>query len=218
MLPADAQPSVANALLRGKYEREEADFIIRHMPRELPVIELGGSFGVISRLIDSRLDPAARHLVVEANGDLIAACRANAEADARAGATQVIHAAVAYDGPVARFRVGEEPHANALDAGSGAGRVVEVEAVTFAALLDRLGGPPACTLVADIEGAEFDLFANENNALGSVDTAIVELHPRDYVRRGRSEGEMLRLIERAGLVVAERSADVVLLRRSVSRD
>ena len=67
--------------------------------------------------------------------------------------------------------------------------------------------------MADIEGAEFDLFSHEDEALQSVEMAIVELHPREYLRRGRSEEAMLDLIGRAGFVVVERRADVVLLRR-----
>lgn len=212
-LPDDAGLSVFNALLRRKYEREEAALIIDHLPPDLPVIELGGSLGVVSRLIGSRLAPETRHLVVEANPDLIAACSANAKRQAVPGATEVINAALYYDGPTARFRIGSEAHSNALDIGTGAGRVVDVPAVTLADLHKRLGTPAAFTLVADIEGAEYDLFAREAATLAHVAVAIVELHPRDYARGGRSEAALTALIEAAGLTVAERRADVVLLRR-----
>lgn len=70
---------VRNALLRQKYERDEAAMIMRHLPSGLPVIELGGSLGVVSRLLRSRLKPETPHLIVEANFDLIAICKANAE-------------------------------------------------------------------------------------------------------------------------------------------
>jgi len=213
-IPRDAELSVANALLRGKYEREEAELIAAHLPNDLPVIELGGSLGVVSRLIRSRLAPHMRHLIVEANADLVGICRTNAAAEAPDGRTEVINAALFYGGPVARFRIGREPHANSLDTGAGEGRVVEVPAVTFAELVRKIGDPPSVALVADIEGAELDLFRNDGEALRSVRIAIVELHPRDYPKRGASEREMLQLIEAAGFSVVERRADVVVLARA----
>jgi FkbM family methyltransferase len=212
-IPEDAELSVANALIRGKYEREEAEMIVAHLPPDMPVIELGGSLGVVSRLIRSRLAPNMKHLIVEANADLLGVCRKNASVDAPEGQTEVVNAALFYGGPVARFRIGREPHANSLDNGSGEGRVVEVPAVTLADLLRRIGNPPQVALVADIEGAEFDLFRHDSEALRSVQVAIVELHPRDYPKRGLSEHGMLELLEAAGFAVVERRADVVLLRR-----
>lgn len=212
-LPDGAGLSAFNALLRGKYEREEAAMIIDHLPADIPVIELGGSLGVVSGLIRSRLAPDTRHLIVEANPDLIGACAHNAGGSTVSGPTEVINAALFYDAPVARFRIGGEVHSNALDVGEGAGRVVEVAAVTLQALHARIGAPGEFVLVADIEGAEYDLFARETETLRRVALAIVELHPRDYARAGRDEAQLEALIEAAGLTIAERRADVVLLRR-----
>lgn len=216
-LEGNVDLSVANALIRGKYEREEAELILAHLPRDLPVIELGGSLGVISRLIRSRLAPGVRHLIVEANADLLATCGRNAVGDeTRQGQTEVVHAALSYGAPVARFRIGPEPHANSLDTGAGEGRVVEVAAASLAELRERVGNPIRLALVADIEGAEFDLFSHERDALQSVEVAVVELHPRDYARRGRTERDMLDLIAEAGFALAERREDVVLLKRAAS--
>ena len=176
-MPQSAGLAAMNALLRGKYESEEAALIAKHLPADLPVIELGGSLGVVSRLIRSRLAPGTRHLVVEANPDLIEACSRNA-----------------------------------LDIGSGAGRVVAVPAVTLKDLHQRIGSPSAFSLVADIEGAEFALFEKDAETLAKAALAIVELHPKEYAKACRSEGEMDGLIAAAGFRVTERLADVVLLR------
>ena len=211
-MPQSAGLAAMNALLRGKYESEEAALIAKHLPADLPVIELGGSLGVVSRLIRSRLAPGTRHLVVEANPDLIEACSRNALAGAAPGATEVLNAALFRDGPEARFRIGEETHSNALDIGSGAGRVVAVPAVTLKDLHQRIGSPSAFSLVADIEGAEFALFEKDAETLAKAALAIVELHPKEYAKACRSEGEMDGLIAAAGFRVTERLADVVLLR------
>ncbi|MCV0397599.1 MAG: hypothetical protein K5872_20515 [Rhizobiaceae bacterium] len=77
-VPPEAGLSAMNALIRGKYERDEAALILKHLPSDQPVIELGGSLGVVSKLAASRLAPGTPHLIVEANEDLLPACRANA--------------------------------------------------------------------------------------------------------------------------------------------
>ncbi len=96
-LPPRAGLGVRSSLLRDKYERDEAAMILRHLPADLPVIELGGSLGVISALIRSRLSPGTRHLIVEANPALIEICAGNAAGKAD-GLSEVVNAAVHYDG------------------------------------------------------------------------------------------------------------------------
>ena len=210
-VPREAGLSAMNALLRGKYEREEAELISRHLPPDLPVVELGGSLGVVSRLIRSRLSAGTQHLIVEANADLVPICRANAGEGQ--GASRVVHAALYHDGPVARFRVGADVHASALDASGGAGGVREVPAVTLAALLKELGEPEAFVLVSDIEGAEYALFDREADALRRAQLAIIEIHPKVFEANGHGEADFIALAARAGLIPIERRADVVVLGR-----
>jgi len=208
-LPADVDVAAANALIRGKYEQEEAALITKHLPADLPVIELGGSLGVVSALIRSRLNSDTRHLIVEANPRLIEICQANA---GHAG-TEVLHGAVYYDGPIARFGIASEVHASAVGQGRST-ETIEVPAVTLADLCQRVGSPRRFALVSDVEGAEFDLFAQEAETLRHVELAIVELHPRNYAPQGRHESVLIRHAAAAGLQVAERMSDVVLLKRS----
>ncbi|MGE0282486.1 MAG: FkbM family methyltransferase [Rhizobiaceae bacterium] len=212
-LPEGVDVAAANALIRGKYEHEEATLITRHLPDHLPIIELGGSLGVVSALVRSKLKPDTRHLIVEANPRLIEICEANAAAG-RAG-TEIIHGAVYYDGPVARFGIANEVHASAIGQ-SGSAEMIEVPAVTLSQLFQRLGSPPRFVLVSDVEGAEYDLFAQEAETLRHVELAIVELHPRNYAALGWNEAELIRNAASVGLQVAERLSDVVLLRRDWS--
>lgn len=213
----EAGLSAMNALLKGKYERDEAALIVRHLPPDLPVIELGGSLGVVSRLIRSRLKPDTPHVVVEANADLIETCTMNAQAGAAPGATTVIEAALHHGGPVARFRIGGDIHSNAVDRGDGGGVVREVPAVTLAELVNRLGSPGAFALVCDIEGAEFEMFEKDGEALSRAAVAIVELHPRAYASAGTHEADLIAAARRAGLAPVERSADVVVFKSDRSR-
>jgi len=211
-LPPGLDVAAANALIRGKYEQEEAALIEKHLPPDLPVIELGGSLGVVSALIRSRLEPSVQHVIVEANPRLLDICKANAMGEGKTGVAEVIHGAVHYDGPVARFGIAKEVHASAVGQG-GSAEMVEVPAISLAELFRRLGSPDRFALVSDVEGAEYDLFLHEAQTLGHVELAIVELHPRSYAGRGLGEAELLRNAAAAGLQVVERLSDVVLLRR-----
>lgn len=210
-LPPTAGLAALSALIRGKYEREEAELILRHLPADLPVIELGGSLGVVSRLIRSRLAPGVMHVIVEANADLNDTLKANATRGVSDGATRVVNAAIGYDAPFVRFRLGRDVHANAIDDGTGQGSIREVPTVSLTKLLAEAGEPSSYVLVCDIEGAEFDLFEREQGALSKARLAIVEIHPRAYERVGRNVDEFLGLASSAGLRIVDQSADVVVL-------
>lgn len=213
-VPPEIGRYALNSLIRGKYEPDEAAMILKYLPSDLPVIELGGSLGVVSRLIRSRIGPDRRHLVVEANADLLDTCRANATADASPGATELIHKAVHYDAPSVRFHVGVDVHSGAVGGGDGSGSVREVGAERFDAIVARLPAGTPYSLVSDIEGAEYDIFERDREALASAQVAIVEIHPQIYAARGGSEAQFLELAEAAGFGLAERQADVVVLTRS----
>ncbi|MDO9418743.1 FkbM family methyltransferase [Pararhizobium sp.] len=212
-VPERAGVGVRHALLRNRYEADEAAMISSHLPHGMPVIELGGSLGVVSALVRSRIGRTARHVVVEANPDLIDICTANAAHAAETGATEVVNAAVFYDAPFARFRITANVHENALDTGDGPGRLVEVPAITLATLYERLGSPETFALVSDIEGAEYAVFAAEVDILAKVSVAVIEVHPDEFERQGKSLASFLVLGEAAGLKLAASQADVVVLKR-----
>src|SRR4051794_25130001 len=65
------KPSTKAALFWGFYESAERRFVTRYLRRDLDVVELGGSIGVVSSLIASRLEGHARLISVEANPGLI---------------------------------------------------------------------------------------------------------------------------------------------------
>lgn len=183
-IPDLGDPGAASALLRGKYEAEEAELILKHLPPDRPVIEIGGSLGVVARLVRSRLAPGVRHIVVEANPALTEICRANATgSDPRA--TTVLVAALSYDGPTATFALGRNVHANRL-AGASYGTAdrqedtITVPAVTLADLWGQVGGTDGYSLVCDIEGGELAMAQRDAAVLGRAGLVIMELHPHYY--------------------------------------
>jgi FkbM family methyltransferase len=160
----------------GEYEAFERYAIARFLLPDLPVVELGGSIGVVSCLTNSRLARPEKHVVVEANPGLIAPLTANRDRNrCRFG---IVNAALAYGHATVAFHVSDSSVASTLLDTTGATRAVDVEAVTFESLV-KGAGFGRCALVCDIEGAEIDLVAHEAEALAAfVELFIVEVHPQ----------------------------------------
>ncbi|MCZ7676625.1 MAG: FkbM family methyltransferase [Roseovarius sp.] len=183
---------------------------------DLPVIELGGSYGIVSHTIRKHLDDDARLIVLEANPDLVDICKDNV---AKAGGkTEVVQAALAYGRDKVRFTVTSGLHTSHVTTGAGAAddagsREIEVPAMTLATLLADKGIDGSYGLVCDIEGGEFDLFLNDAEALARCAMAIVELHPDPFVRRGESTSAFLEHVRAAGFEIVEVMANVIAARR-----
>jgi len=217
-LPPRAPVDALRALRAGSYERPERELSRKWLPADLPVIEAGGAFGIVSHTIRRHLDPAARLIVLEANPDLIDICRGNVE---RAGAenTEVVHAALAQGAESVRFTVTSGLHTSHVETGVAAAdaagsRQIEVPATTLAGLLASRGIDGPYSLVCDIEGAEFDLFAREAEALSRCAVAVVEFHPDPFVRRGKSTSAFLDHVRAAGFEIVETRANVLVARRA----
>jgi FkbM family methyltransferase len=213
-LPAHVETGAASALLRGKYEQEEAEFIERFLPAELPVIELGGSLGVVSRLIRSRLSPGVRHIVVEANGALLETLATNSRV-AASDPTEIVHAALAYGTNEVTFETGAGVHANRIASADARGQTVRVSAVTLADLWNRLGQPTAYSLVCDIEGAERDLFRNDAETLRHAQVVIVETHPAFYPAGSADTAALHAAASAIGLNLIAQRNNVDVFRRNL---
>lgn len=210
-IPPGSELAVANALMKGKYEAEEARLITKHLPTDRPVLELGGSLGVISGLIGSRLEQGVAHLIVEANPSLIETCQKNA------GRTlsRVTCKAVSYDGPVARLEINSNPHASMLSsAGSASPNIVEVEAATLAQLWQEMGQPQNFTLVADIEGGEVAMVEQDMQTLAQAGLVIVELHPHLHPEGSKIISRIQEQMAEHGFCVVEQAADVYVWQKS----
>lgn len=211
-LPLSVPYQLRRLVIDGKYEQDERRAIERHMPADLPVIELGGSLGIISRFIASRLADTTAHVVVEANPDLVAICEANARRAARSGPVTLVHKALSYDGPRVAFLASDDFLSNRIASGSP-GHAVEVETCALPELVALAGAEDGYCLIADIEGAEFDLFRHDREALAGCRIAIVEIHPAIFEDDDRTEAEFWELVSAAGMRQVERTANVCVLKR-----
>jgi FkbM family methyltransferase len=137
-------------------------------------VELGGSAGIVACLTNRLLFDPTRHIVVEANPNLVPILERNRQTNGcRFG---VLHAAVAYGAESIEFGVADDFLASSV-AASAHGGSVTVPATSLARIVadakyDR------CCVVCDIEGAEVALLKNEADLFERVvEALLIEVHP-----------------------------------------
>lgn len=172
-LPAQASPVVRGLLWLGKYESAERYAVARFLPRDVPVVELGGSAGVVACLINRLQSEPGAHVVVEANPLVIPTLERNRQANSCRFKT--VNCAIAYAGALASFDVSEGFLASAVRE-SPDDHTLQVPAMTLAELVAGEGFE-AFSLVCDIEGAEADLVTREGATLQKAAALIMEIHP-----------------------------------------
>jgi FkbM family methyltransferase len=160
-------------LLEGVYEEKER-FATKHYIRpDIPVVEFGGSLGVVSCLLNRRLRTPSRHVVVEANPQNLPMLTGNRNRNSCK--FEILHGAAGVVGKTVRLYFGN----GALTASSIAAtdNSVEVSGVTLEGVI-RDRGFDSCALVCDIEGSEIHLIRSEIATFRSrVEVFIVEFHP-----------------------------------------
>jgi FkbM family methyltransferase len=212
-LPADYAFYARKLFRENRYEKDEADFIEKYLAKDKPVVELGGSLGVVGAYIRSVLDPETEHVVVEANPNIFEVCRNNIAQYDALKRTHYVQAAIHYGDETVSFHVSKNVHANStqLQASKKIGPLTSVKAITLADCLCMLQTTTEPSLVADIEGAEFHIFANDQEALKKFALIIVEIHPEVFAEFGASEAEFMQLVEQADLRLVERRKNVLVL-------
>ncbi|MGE0233298.1 MAG: FkbM family methyltransferase [Flavobacteriaceae bacterium] len=213
-IPPEVNFAMKKQVMRGSYEEPERQLIERHLDPSLPVIELGGSLGILSAYVNRMLRPGVRYTIVEGNGALIETCRENAASTRPDGPLTVIHAACAYGGDTVTFTESQNTLGNRVDSRARDGEtLVSVPARTLSSLTgeETKGG---YTLIMDIEGGELDVMEQDGGAFADCRLAIVEIHPGAFRERGRSESDFLKLAARAGLQPIERLGASIAFARS----
>lgn len=188
-------------LLAGSYEVQERRALGRLDP-DLPLIELGGGFGVLSCLANRRLTRPADHVIVEANPLLLPILERHRVLNGCE--FQVLHHAVGYDRDSTAFFVCANPLASSCIRPSP--RRIEVSTVTLDRIIDRFD---AVNVICDIEGAETELVKNEQSAWRKVKTLVLELHEQ-VTGAAAVEETVTALIRNHGFHLVERRDDVAV--------
>jgi FkbM family methyltransferase len=197
-------------LLFRTYERAEIDFIRRHLPRDVDVIELGASIGATSCQIARLLAPDRRMLCVEANPLLIPVLQANISRNADGRDIRIVQAMVgAFVGEGAFRQDASSLCSSAAEAGDDA---VPVPATSLEALV-RGFVQGSFSLVSDIEGAEA-LFLGNSAVLAQCRCIVLEAHPATSPEGPMTIDQVISMPLRAGgWRIVDRYGPVVVYKR-----
>lgn len=195
------------AMLTNGYELQERLAITRYLRRDLPVVELGGSIGVVACLTNKLLKDRKAHVVVEANPFAIPHLERNKQRNRCA--FEIVNRAIAYRTDTVTFRPSSKMCGNSITS-EGDQPPVTVPTVQLGELV-RSHGFERFTLVCDIEGLECDLVANEADVLRNADTIIMETHAR--LMGARRNDSMMERLQELGFTMLEETGFVVVLRQ-----
>jgi FkbM family methyltransferase len=175
---ASITPWVRTLIFWRMYESAELRFVERHLKQNIDVIELGGSIGVVASQVAGSLQSDRKLISVEANPKLIEILTKNISANSAGVEAIVVHGAVAYSTPavdLVAMSFGDSNLAGWISGNDEKQPVYQVPRVTLSALVSQYGFG-RFVLIADIEGAEAGIFANDKECLSHCSMMIIELH------------------------------------------
>lgn len=207
-VPADA---VKVSLLKGRYERFERDAVVRYLDPQYPVIELGACLGVVACVTNRLLKDPRKHVVVEANPQVVPVIKKNRELNG--SQFEVLNVAIAYDQAMVSFAPSPDPRGTSLRNSEQSwieGPQVTVPATGLGKIAEERGFE-SFTLICDIEGHEYELIQREASIVNRARMIIIETHGRMIGEEKNSE--ILARLEGMGFrTVAEDSGTLVLKR------
>lgn len=166
-------PHGRELLLDGIYEWKERYAAKHFIRRDLPVVDLGASLGVVSCLLNRRLVYPDRHVAVEANPDVFEMLQKNR--DHNGCKFEALHRAIGPNGTV-NIHYGN----GAITGGAFAPAAFSAQVPTIT--LSEIAATKKLnqfSLICDIEGAEIELIDSEIEKLkSSVAVIVIEFHPR----------------------------------------
>ncbi len=157
--------------IQNRFEAPERKSIKQFLDPSSPVIELGGSLGVVACMTNRLLDDPTQHIVIEAHPEMARLLKINkARNDCK---FTIVEKAIAYDQATIGFQ--EEGFSSRVDQSSP--NSVNVPTTPLAVIVQEAGFEHF-TLICDIEGAENNLLEREPELLrASVTLIVIELHP-----------------------------------------
>ncbi|MBK0382056.1 FkbM family methyltransferase [Pedobacter sp. SD-b] len=162
----------------GLYEREDIYFIKNHLPKNIPVIELGASLGVTTTQICKKVGTKTKVVSVEANPNLFSSLLETKEKN-KLYNLEIISAAIDYSGnSEISFSVNE----STLSSSKSASDLNTTVSTIQLSKIIKDNHFSEYSLVCDIEGAEIELLLCEKNkdVVSACKTIIIELHTTHF--------------------------------------
>jgi FkbM family methyltransferase len=201
------------AVFWGFYESAELRLINKHLSSELPVIELGGSLGIVSSHIISRIKQPYK--IVEANPMLIETIRTNtSKYNSNRVGVEIINKAVSYSASTVSFAVSVNNTESSLayngETKQDNRNMITIPATTLSILTNDLS---AYTLVCDIEGAEVELIKKDKAALTRCRYIFMEVHKTLFENLTYSQDDIIQLLQQQGFQLIIRDGHVIYMGR-----
>ena len=154
------------------FEAPERAMVMKHLPADSTVLELGGCLGVVSCVINRRLLSPQKHVVVEPNIKLIAHLETNRSLN---HCRFAIENCVVSDSPIVPFYTNTSIVLGSL---RGQGAAPENCAGLSISQIEERHNLKFDFFVMDIEGGEIDLILNNSDFLRpNLRGIIIERHP-----------------------------------------
>ncbi|MDA9864715.1 FkbM family methyltransferase [Pelagibacterales bacterium] len=211
-IPNDSAFAIKYALIKNKYEVSEKKMISKHMTANLPVIEFGGSLGIISKLIASKLDNKTKHIIVEANPNILKFCKKNATIERRKDLTFIINGAIAYGSEKVNFLISDNAVCSKIV--NDGSHNLKIETTNLSKILKDYLIDESFILVMDIEGWEMDVFMNDSEVLKKCSLAIIEIHPEVFSQKGLDSDDFFNLVKKTGLHPIDKDSNVYVFARN----
>jgi FkbM family methyltransferase len=159
-------------IIVGWYEEYEREIIQKYLPQDEPVIELGGSIGVVACQVNRRLLSPEKHVVVEANPELIPTLKKNR--DLNGCQFEIVEAAIGYGSEYITFFSNDVSLLGSIY--HGGGQKWKVAAKTLQSIAENAGFR-YFNVISDIEGSEIGLIDHEIDFIREhVGLLLIETH------------------------------------------
>ena len=157
----------------NRYETEERDVVQKFLDTEIPVVEFGGSIGVISCITNRILKFPEKHIVIEANSNLIPILRKNQNLNNCR--FEIINKAVSYDKENVVFYIHDKFIGGSVCRKTT--RSISVPVITLKKIIDD-NNFKKINLICDIEGTEIEMISKDLQAIKDhVLVAVIGFHP-----------------------------------------
>lgn len=184
--------------LRGQfpidfYEKQERRYLKQFLPKNATVLELGACLGIVSCLTNRLLDHPERHVVVEANPNLIPVIEENKR---RNNCKFHIEHCMVSGRPVNEFFIGKTILMGSNRRKSATRISVAGKSV---AALEKEYEMKFDALIMDIEGGELDFLRENAEKLKELNVIFMEVHPHKDILSNDEVAECRTILERSGL-------------------
>ena len=194
------------------YEKQERRYLKQFLPKDATVLELGACLGVVSCITNRLLNHPDRHVVVEANPNVVQVLEEN---KARNKCSFHIEHCIVSNNISNEFFIGK----NIL---TSSNRRQSAEKISVAgktvADLESKYGLKFDVLMMDIEGGELDFLRENREKLKELNVIFMEVHQHPDILLKEDVAECQSIVEQAGFekVVDETNFWVLVRRNAIS--